>query len=405
MCLALATARDGLSKRACGQCRECRARRINDLVGRCLAEDRHPAKPQSFAIDLTYANEPDGNAPVGAVVPLFSDVDLFLARLRASGRKSGMTSREFAEHQRGRVRFLCCSEFGSLKGRVHHHLIVWIHGEPIELPPERSRADFQYWPHGFVWIKPVDRKTIAYAAKYALKAEAASSAYGYGAAKKANYSRYPPLGDAYFAELARLYVEARLPVRDSIYTFPECVKSNGQRIRYYMAGKTRERFLARYVEGWRAAYGGEPPMSEFLVEQHYDRIARAERSVDPVDFARVFDAKRVRDVLVLDRGVTMPVPLDVAVDRRELGVLLFNSPAPSAAVAYSDGTIALAVGDASPILFPMRAAGGVFGSHSGLLGLTPAAVSTLQGWWQARASECDPPGLRYRGAVVVGEGE
>ena len=61
---------------ACRKCKLCNRNRVNDLVGRCIAESRYSKK--TYAVTLTYAND----AGVNAVTLVFKDVQDFLKRLR-----------------------------------------------------------------------------------------------------------------------------------------------------------------------------------------------------------------------------------------------------------------------------------------------------------------------------------
>lgn len=208
MCVSPGVCADGVSKFACTHCRECRSRKILDLTGRCLAEQRSPLVSQCFAVDFTYRNQPDGSMPVGSQILLYGDLRRMLEAVREASRPPRAAKLPGQRRPaRGpafrRLRYLITGEFGHAKGRAHWHAIFFVEGEPMELRQERRRVEWPLWPHGFSYFKDVDRATIAYAAKYALKAFDAGDLSHSGSRRRAFYSKYPPLGDGFFDDLAR----------------------------------------------------------------------------------------------------------------------------------------------------------------------------------------------------------
>lgn len=156
------------SWRTCGTCRECRDRKIQDLVGRCIAEQYNPELVQTFAVDLTYRDNPDGSVPVGGLVLVYEHFSKFIDKLRDAALSTGLRYKDGKRVKRS-VRFLVAGEYGSLKGRAHWHAILFIYDDPVSLPEFGRRVNWEFWPWGFSWLKDADRKAIAYAVKYALK--------------------------------------------------------------------------------------------------------------------------------------------------------------------------------------------------------------------------------------------
>lgn len=78
---------------ACRYCARCRANRINDLVGRCIAEQA--ASSATFSVTLTYA----GDVPQAAALQ-YADFQKCLKLLRRHGYS---------------VRYIVAGEFGEKK--------------------------------------------------------------------------------------------------------------------------------------------------------------------------------------------------------------------------------------------------------------------------------------------------
>ena len=103
---------------ACRKCKLCKRNRVNDLVGRCIAESRYSKK--TYAVTLTYAND----AGVNAVTLVYKDVQDFMKRLR----------------KRYNVRYIVAGEYGTAKGRAHWHIILFFKDDYPEI--KRLTNDF-----------------------------------------------------------------------------------------------------------------------------------------------------------------------------------------------------------------------------------------------------------------------
>lgn len=174
--------------------------------------------PAGVGVDLTYRDSIDHEMPVSALVLKYGDIDTLITNMRdyqwRQRKAAGLGKRS--------VRFVAAGEFGALRGRAHWHCLFFVRGGGFDLPPYGTRQNWQFWPHGYSWLKECNVQNIRYAIKYALKSISAdgSKEDSYGASIKANYSKRPPLGDAYFAALAMRHVEAGLPIHDGGYSFP-----------------------------------------------------------------------------------------------------------------------------------------------------------------------------------------
>ena len=222
---------------ACHRCWQCKKNRLNDLVGRCIAESKYAT--QTYAVTLTYAND----AGVNAVSLVYKDVQDFMKRLR----------------KRYKVRYICAGEYGTAKGRAHWHIILFFKGKAPKIV-EDVRVNWKYWTHGYSYFQQPDWKGFQYVLKYVLKDTDLDSADSHMA-----MSKKPPLGYEFFEELAKEHVEQAVLPRSYKYKVAGVRKDNGTEKVFMMQGKTRENFMNAIKTGWVEKYGKEPS-SEFYEE-------------------------------------------------------------------------------------------------------------------------------------------
>lgn len=266
MCIAPNRLHDGTDV-ACRECWQCRKARVDDWVGRGIAEMRtcHAA----HAVTLTYGRDQrEDSVTYGeaeherAVVLTYSDVQKFLKLLRRHGFP---------------CRYLVTGEYGAAKGRSHWHILLfWQERVPpgIELRKnvrftrynDRGKAVGEFWPHGHVFFDTGSYEAFRYNLKYVLKAqgEAASEAQG-----KAVCSKHPPLGAAYFASMAADYARQGLVPSDGVYTFPEALRKNGERVQFRLpnASASSRLFAEAFVAEWERLHGEPPELNEWLQTQ------------------------------------------------------------------------------------------------------------------------------------------
>lgn len=247
---------------ACRYCWQCKENRVNDLVGRCIAESRYAKK--TYAVTLTYAQE----AGVNAVTLIYKDIQVFLKRLR---------------RRYGKVRYICAGEYGTEKGRAHWHIGLFFYEKDPEpqnmpqlrfgedLPPNEYRVDWEPWEHGFSYFQmpQFDGGDFRYLMKYAIKDQDLDSSD-----RKLSMSKKPPLGHQFMMDLAERHVEEAVLPRSFKYKIAGLRKNNGQEKIFMMQGKTRENFLNAFKHGWIQKYGKEP-QSEFYDE--WD-----EKNIEPI---------------------------------------------------------------------------------------------------------------------------
>lgn len=181
---------------ACRQCWRCRQNRVNDYVGRALAEAAYSER--TATVTLTYAPRED----LADKVLHPRHFQLFMKLLRRAGHK---------------VRYLVAGEYGDLKGRAHFHVLLFFthfapgDGEAFYNPehmrdplssarfsaemPHKRMVHIREWPHGHVkcdWTG--DEQAIRYVCKYLLADDKNSAWF--------SVSKKPALGAAFFAAKA-----------------------------------------------------------------------------------------------------------------------------------------------------------------------------------------------------------
>lgn len=254
MCVQTATLRDGTIIN-CRKCWQCRERKVDDWVGRCVAESKIAAS--SHSITLTYGQSESGSVDhLRAAILTYSDVQRMFWHLRADGYK---------------FKYFAVGEYGSMKGRSHWHLVMFWEGEapPHELSTTSAkRFHNKYWPHGFQhWEKP-NAKSIRYVCKYLQKDIGKDERQGHLA-----MSKKPPLGHEYFQRLALKYVDQGLAPQTLEYKFNEIRNADRSPKKFIMSGVTAQNFLRKYVDEWDRKHGWKTMPNSELVEEYLDAEA------------------------------------------------------------------------------------------------------------------------------------
>lgn len=254
---------------ACRKCWQCRKRRVDDLIGRCIAESKFSDK--TYACTLTYGE----SAGVNAATLVYKDVQKFLKRLR----------------KKFQVRYIVTGEYGTKKNRAHWHIILFFKGkypEPQKMekfgkPKKRGeyRVVWKYWPHGFTYFQKPDWKGFQYALKYVLKDQDERVKITHIAMTK-----FPPLGDIYFRELAKQHVEEMILPRNVMYKFRDVRNSKNKIKEFCMQGKTKDLFIRRIRWRWYKKYRKEP-MNE-MFEEYFENETR------PQEFDVEMETKRLQ---------------------------------------------------------------------------------------------------------------
>lgn len=243
---------------ACRECWQCRETKVDDWVGRNIAESK--TAKAAHVVTLTYGNdETTGDIDhIRASVLTYSDVQKYLKYLRADGFP---------------VRYFVVGEYGSLKGRAHWHIILyWQENVPDHVL--RENFSQKHWPHGWSYWDKSTPEAVRYACKYLLKDASDDAKQGWGPM----VSKKPPLGHQYFQELALQYVEQGLSPQSLFYSFPDVrrvprgmkastlkqFKATYKPVQFHMAGKTAENFLQRFIDLWEERFNDLPPRSDVV---------------------------------------------------------------------------------------------------------------------------------------------
>jgi hypothetical protein len=253
----------------CRKCWQCLERTVDDWVGRNIAESK--TAKAAHVVSLTYGRDRStgGIDHLRSSVLTYSDVQKMLKHLRVDGYP---------------VRYFVTGEYGSTKGRAHWHIILYWQERVPDFKLREECFAWKYWPHGWSYWDKMTPQAIRYACKYILKDsdDPFSQTFGPMPSKK------PPLGDAYFKQLAAKHVQAGLAPQDLFYSFSEvrrvphgtrgktakALRASSKPIQFMMRGKTAENYLDHFGELWRERYNDEPPASEVFWE-HEDKKLKA----------------------------------------------------------------------------------------------------------------------------------
>lgn len=273
MCIAPITLRDG-TQTACHECWQCRERKIDDWVGRCVAESKTAGK--AYAVTLTYGRGSLGEVlHERAVILTYSDVQKYLKLLRRHGYP---------------VRYFVTGEKGSLKGRCHWHIVLFFEkdapaicgyneqGKWVENAKDRNvrhcRLDengqpifddegtpAMWWPHGFSFWQELNHAAVRYNCKYIQKDVLDPDAE----ISLPRMSKKPPLGFEYFDKMAARYVEQGLAPQTLEYRFADVRRRDGKLAVFLLRDRSAELFLDNYVRRWHEVHPAKPlPNSELV---------------------------------------------------------------------------------------------------------------------------------------------
>lgn len=247
----------------CRKCWQCRRRRVDDYVGRCLAEASTSSAVS--VITLTYAPRTDG----------------YDQRVNSRHFQSFIR----AVRDRGHlVRYLGVAERGTRSTkRVHFHALLFWQGDPPDWARHRGYTHIQEWPHGHVYLDDGSTERAArYACKYLLKGESDASNW-YTLSKK------PPLGFQFFVRLAASMAETGHTPQTLTYRVGDVPRV------FYMTGATRRMFI-HTLEQFLDARGGRRYTPSDAYDASRDAHARHEaRRSENYDLAA--EAERLRKQL------------------------------------------------------------------------------------------------------------
>ena len=231
---------------ACRKCWQCKENRIQDWVGRSIAESRTAGETR--CVTLTYG----GGDTERATVLTYSDVQKYLKQLRNYGYV---------------VKYLCAGEYGSRKGRAHWHLILFFEGSGPDRPL-RQNINCPYWPHGYSFWDAPSPQAVRYVCKYVVKDIADNEAQAHF-----QMSKKPPIGSEYFDRLAWAYAKNGISPQDLMYKFRENKNLEGKLVQHYMHGATARDFIEAFMRHWRDRHGNDMWPNSSLIEEYLDKKA------------------------------------------------------------------------------------------------------------------------------------
>lgn len=269
---------------ACRKCWQCKADRVKDWAGRCIAEKEY-STATSF-VTLTYGKTLgyyEKFDDLGALTLIYRDVQLWLKRIRKAGYQ---------------VRYLVSGEYGKLKGRAHWHAcLFWTGTTPLSTFDEEGKPLIEidgdgicwkdpFWPHGFThWKGEVNIKSAQYVCKYMLKDQDGERENEF------HMSKLPVLGGKFMRDWALKHVEQGLPLHSGEYRFPEIRKKNGKPFRFVAQGAAAREMANAYCLYWNKIHGGHWPHSDFVMA-YLD--SRAQRMDVPLTEALLKERSTVR---------------------------------------------------------------------------------------------------------------
>lgn len=324
MCQSPTVLADG-QKVACRVCDLCRANRLNDIIGRCVAEQ--VASSATFAVTLTYRGETPS-----AYTLVYRDVQRLLKRLRIDGYS---------------VRYICAGEYGAKKGRAHWHLVLFFRGKYPDVPIDH-RIDWPYWPHGLVYFQQPDYNGFKYVMKYALKSVIKTPGAPLlqpGSELQFQMSKKPPLGWYFLNSLAEELVSKGLALHKPEFCFSfikQRTKDNVYSARkFWISGRSQELFFQRYVSLWEEIYGKPPPSTPYLEERYFDLLVRRAVRENPEALEAEIAARQAE----YEKGRSARQVVEAQASARQVGILLLPYPEIGVAVLYSDGQLRVQYGD------------------------------------------------------------
>lgn len=230
----------------CHSCWQCRSNRINDWVGRCIAE--RETAVASTVVTLTYGG---GDTPQSRFLRK-SDITQYMKAIRNAGHK---------------VRHFAVGEYGSLKGRAHWHIVLFWQS-PMPHRDMRKMVDDEFWPHGHTLWDEADGASIRYVMKYINKDISDNAAQN-----ALSMSKKPMLGTDFFYDLAGRYVDSGLSPQKPYYKFKDVLDLSGKPQLYYMPPLVCERFIAMFIARWKLESGKTHWPSSELVDKYHDKMA------------------------------------------------------------------------------------------------------------------------------------
>lgn len=247
----------------CRDCKQCRAVRRRDVIGRALAENRGAVG--GTCVTLTYGRNPLISAvdhPHARKLH-YQDFQKYIKRIRA--RQIPGSSEKY------KVRYMVAGEYGAMKGRAHWHTVLWWYNAVPKYETVERWSDDPFWDEGFTQWQKLNAKGVAYVAKYITKDGVSDDT------ECVFHASFRPLiGAHFFKQWAEMHVKQGLPLNQNRkYQLGESISRKTKRPFDYFMTDAAARYVARcYVEAWQREYPGTHVPSSRIVDKYLDELAR-----------------------------------------------------------------------------------------------------------------------------------
>ncbi|AXH76440.1 MAG: replication initiator protein [Microviridae sp.] len=247
----------------CHLCWQCRADRVRNWTGKCIAESQ-----TSAAVDfvtLTYCDSTskaakwikDPVAPGYAKHLVYADVQKYLKRIRKAGHK---------------VRYVCAGEYGDQKGRAHWHIILfWQDARPARRELYGNEWQDEFWHHGHVNYQPFCEAAAKYVCKYLLDWADEKDIH-----RKTifRFSARPGIGFNWLCDKwIQMHLDQKLAPQSAKYRFPDVLDGQGKPREFRMSPHAQIKFVQEFERRWYAQYYCHPPPSSWC-DKVLDKAAR-----------------------------------------------------------------------------------------------------------------------------------
>lgn len=216
----------------CRDCSRCRYNKLHDWLGRCYAESLHAT--MTVVLTLTYRDREGFDG----VTAHYEDVQNMLKHLRADGFP---------------VRYIVCKEWGTKKGRVHWHIVLFFQDMAPLFEFNQTKYEWKYWRWGYTYADVCDYHSLKYVMKYVLKEE------GTGKQSFLRMSKKPIIGYQHICKLAQRAVDAGHKPKNPSYRF-EGIKlrtgpNAGKARVFWLSARAAEIFKTEFLKRYFAKHG------------------------------------------------------------------------------------------------------------------------------------------------------
>ena len=233
----------------CSECWQCIKGRINDYVGRSLAETA--VSNATAFLTLTYGKTSCGSDTIVNK----KHFQLFMKKLRILGHRG---------KNKFKVRYLVVGEYGERNGRAHFHALLFFKGTAPSWPERENFHDLDIWPHGHLWCEWSNSEAaVRYVVNYIREQKTGHSWF--------SQSRQPMLGWDWFVARAEANILAGVWPRSCEYVPPGAETT----AKFLMGPKLRKHLVMRYCQELEPVLETMSPTMAEIVSNEIDREYRS----------------------------------------------------------------------------------------------------------------------------------